>query len=517
MKRTIILAVLLFLAARLPGYTISGKKYLTDGSLADVQAACSAAPDNGSITVVIPDGTFSWSGTLTIKTSLTLAGADATGVTINNYVASGDMIEATSSANGYINIYWLNIVQVANNSSGAGFSLDCDRTEPSAYTVLVHDCSFKCGSIFTYMVRCLDNGIIFWNDTFVGDGPNDPNALGGISFVCHKYGYTSSWDTPDTYGNQDTTGLANSYVENCKFYDAPQATSNFDDNSRVVWRDNTMNNCGLASHGQETSVYGAREWEIYNNTFTYSSSGVGPSGNTYPMNMNYWFFVRGGSGVIFNNQMDDIPWNKNGINLTVLSINRSDSIPCQTGYPAARQVGQGWSASSNVTYGNPVVGQDGIGDVTEGVYIWGNTGTETKDPNYVGLDQYTPDQCGNGMLVSNFLKAGRDYFVGTAKSNYTPYTDPHPLHTAFAVGSPTPPPTPTPTPTATPTPTPTATPTPTPTATPTPTPTATPTPTPTTQTVTIKGKALTVKHVSKTQLILSGSDVQVSVSPTPSP
>jgi hypothetical protein len=454
MKTTIQKLIVCFLL--LPGtafsYTISGKTYLTDGSQADVQNACSAAPDNGSITVVIPDGTFSWSGTLTINHSLTLAGADAKGVTIQNHNANSNMIDATASANGHINIYWLNFIDMANNGSGVGFALSCDRSQPTNYTVLVHDCTFNNGTIYTYAVQCVDNGIIFWNDTFIGDGPNDPLALGGISFVCDKYGYTSSWNTPDTYGTQDTTGLSNSYVEDCKFYDAPTCISNFDDNSRVVWRYNTMQECSLGSHGQETSIYGARSWEIYNNTFIHPISGTGPSGNTYPMNMIDWFLARGGSGVIFNNQMDDIPWNKNGINLTVFNINRSDSVPCQTAYPAVRQTGQGWSASSTATFGNPVVVQDGKGAVTEGVYIWGNTGTETSDPNFVGLDQYAPDECGNGELITEFLKEGRDYFVGTAKPNYSPYQYPHPLHSAFAIGT-TPKPTPT-TPTPNPTPTP---------------------------------------------------------------
>jgi hypothetical protein len=440
-----LLVCFLLLSGTAFSYTVSGNQYLTNGSQADVQAACSAAPDNGSITVVIPVGNYYWSGTLTITTSVTLAGADATGVTIYNENASSNMIDATASANGHINIYWLNVVQLADNGGGVGFSLDCDRAEPTAYTVLIHDCSFRCGSVFTYMVVCRDNGIIFWNDTFIGDGPNDPNALGGISFVCDKYGYTSSWNTPDTYGTQDTTGLTNSYVEDCKFYDATTAISNFDDNSRVVWRYNTMQECSLGSHGQETSIYGTRSWEIYNNTFIHPTSGVGPSGNSYPMNMNGWFGVRGGSGVVFNNQMQDIP-TKNGINLCVFSINRADSTPCQTAYPAARQTGQGWSASSSATYGNPVVAQDGKGAVTEGVYIWGNTGSETTDPNYVGSDQYSPDDCGKGKLVTEFLKKGRDYFVGTAKPNYTAYKYPHPLHTAFAATGASPALAPTPTP-----------------------------------------------------------------------
>jgi hypothetical protein len=443
--RTLAIIFLMFAAGAAWSFTVSGTTYTTNGSQSDVQRACNAVPDNGTVTVVIPNGTYSWTGTLTIRKSLTLAGASSTGVKINNNLASGAMISATAGAAGHINIYWLNVVQMANNGGGKGFALTCDRTERGRYTVVVHDCTFSSGSIYTYMVLCRDNGIIFWNDTFVGDGPNDPLAAGGISFVCQKYGYTSSWNTPDTYGVQDTTGLANCYVEDSKFYDGATGICNFDDNSRVVWRYNTIQECMLGTHGQETSIYGVRSWEIYNNTFIHPTSGTGPSGNTYPMNMNGWFGGRGGSGVICNNAMDDIP-SKTGISLTVFSINRLDSIPCQTAYPAARQTGQGWSASSKATYGNPVVREDGTGAITEGVYIWGNTGSETTDPNYVGLDQYSPDDCGNGELVTNFLKKGRDYFVGTAKPNYSPYQYPHPLHTAFARtgASPTPAPTPTP-------------------------------------------------------------------------
>jgi hypothetical protein len=424
------IAFLLLCASTAWSYTVSGTTYTTNGAQSDVQAACNAAPDNGTVTVVIPNGTYSWTGTLTITKALSLAGASSTGVTINNNLSNGYMINATAGTHGHINIYWLKLVQIANNGGGAGFALNTDRSEPTNYTVLVHDCTFSSGSIFMYMVQCQANGIIFWNDTFIGDGPNDPNAVGGISFVCDKYGPTSSWNTPDTYGTQDVTGLANSYIENCTFYDG--TITNFDDNSRVVVRNSTFQSATLGSHGQETSIYGVREWEIYNNTFIFATSGTGPSGNTYPTNTQDWFGCRGGSGVIFNNAMDAIPGGKNGINLTVFSINRADSIPCQTAYPAARQTGQGWSASSQATYGNPVVAQDGTGAVTEGVYIWGNTGSGTTSPLFVGLDQYSPDDCGHGLLVTNFLIQGRDYFVGTAKPNYSPYQYPHPLHTAFA-------------------------------------------------------------------------------------
>ena len=188
-----------------------------------------------------------------------------------------------------------------------------------------------------------------------------------------------------------------------------------------------MSNAILASHGQETSIWGARHWEIYGNTFVYSTNGTAFGGDSYPLNLNYWFEVRGGTGVVTGNVMPDIPWGKAGIQLNVFSINRADSIPCQTGYPAAHQTGQGWSASSNATFGNPVVSYDGTGAVLDPLYVWGNTGTETSDPEYVALNQYSPDDCGFGEQIGVFLQQNRDYFVDVAKPGWSPFTYPHPL------------------------------------------------------------------------------------------
>lgn len=416
-------------------YTVSGTTYTTDGSQSDVQNACNAAPDNGTVTVLIPNGTYSWTGTLTITHSLTLQGASAGGVIIQNNLSNGGMIEATSSANGNVNIYWLTINEVANNSGGLGYMLVVDRTEPSPYTVLIHDCTFNAGTIISYSVQCLANGIIFWNDTLAcTPTTNGSDASGGgIYFFCDKYGPGTSgiaggWNTPDSYGTEDTTGLMNSYVENCTIPAGSGYLLNIDDNSRVVFRNNTIQDSSIGSHGQESSPYGAREWEIYNNTFRFTS------GNPY--NIQDVFMIRGGSGVIWGNSMEDIAAGggygvgKPGILFCVFSIN-IPTISCQTAYPAARQVGQGWSASSTAKYGNPVVSDDGTGDVTEGVYIWDNTGAETTDPNFIGLDQPS-DQCGDGQLVGNYVQLNRDYFL-SAKPGYTPYTYPHPLHAKFAL------------------------------------------------------------------------------------
>jgi hypothetical protein len=447
----ILLLVSMLWAATSWSYTVSGNAYRTDGSQADVQAACAAAPNDGTAVVTVPGGTYNWSGTLTIDKAVTLAGADATGVTINNYNSSGDMIRATSGANGNVNIYWLNIVQVADNGGGVGFAISADRDDSSPYTVMIHDCNFNGSKVYSFMVQVVANGILFWNDVFIGDGTN---GLGGISFVCDKYGY-AGWNTPDAFGTNDKTGLENSYVENCSFYDAPTGCVNCDDNSRVVIRDCKVSNATLTGHGQETSIYGAREWEIYDNSFIYSSSGKGPSGASYPLNMNSWVFVRGGTGVVANNSMENIPYNKTGIMLNVFSITRgmddgAGGTFCPLAYPAPRQTGWGWSSTSNAEWGigddtnaNRLVGDsspglfgpDGIGAVLDPIYIWGNTGTEITDPHYVGTQTFEPDNCGHGNQIATYLKEGRDYYVNEAKPDWAPYTYPHPLHTKFAVAT----------------------------------------------------------------------------------
>jgi hypothetical protein len=435
MKSLMALA-LMFWASSARSYTVSGTIYTTNGSQSDVQAACNAAPDNGTVTVIIPNGTYTWTGTLSITHSLTLAGQSAGGVIIRNNLVNGDMIDATASANGNINIYWLDIQQIVYNN-GTGYAIGADRAQPTNYTVLIHDCVLDTQTFFGYAVAAEDNGIIFWNDTFPATGAG-PNSVTGINFEISKYGYTSSWNTPDSYGTEDTTGLANSYVENCSFSSGPNSGCNFGDNSRVVWRYNTMQDSQVGMHGQDSVGYGARHWEIYHNTFIQSP------GN--PQNNLVWIGARGGAGVIWGNAMDDIGAGRPGINFSVFNITFSYStVPCQTAYPAARQTGQGWSASSTATYGNPVVTADGIGDVTAGVWIWNNTGAGPQDSDFIQLNQpaSSDDACGNNEQVSNFVQEGRDYFL-SAKPGYTPYTYPHPLHTQYAL------PTPAPTPNATP-------------------------------------------------------------------
>jgi PKD repeat protein len=282
---------------------------------------------------------------------------------------------------------------------------------------LIHHCRFSAGGL---MLRCIqvepNRGIIF-NSSFdagfsSGGGGGNGNNNEGIGFKWEEL--TPSWSTPPTMGANDATGLNNFYVEDCYFAGMYLQCMDFDDNSRTVIRHCTFNNSGLVSHGQETSAYGLRHFELYNNKFIFNDVGV----DTY--NVNEWLYLRGGTGCIFSNEMPAITsqqWStKPSLNLTVQALRRSTGIGCITNYPAPRQVGQGF---------------DGTNAVTDPLYIWNNTGSGNY--NTPAISDFQPDQCGNGQLATNYIQANRDYFIAP-RPGYAPYVYPHPLR-SFGIKS----------------------------------------------------------------------------------
>ena len=427
-------------------YSVSGTTYTTTGSSSDVQAAVNAAPSGG--TIVFSPGTYSWSNTtpVLVNKSVTLTATPGT-VQIQNQLGAGSgfMMQLTSGTDGHIRVNGINFLQVGNNiSSSSSCCLGIDRTDNNGpgspgtqYTVIFTNCKFDSGTVFNYMGFSSANGIIFSGCTFT----NQMSSLGltGISFTCAKYGPTKTWNTPDTMGlGPDSTGLNVgdtaagwdgvaglncTYVENCTISNGTSGSFNGDDNSRVVIRHCIINDSQIFSHGQDTSQYGNRHYEIYNNTYHYVSATV---------NDQCWASFRGAVALVANNVMDAIP-GKTAVILECQQINRSAGPGgCQTAYPANRQCGIGWSAKSTATYGHPVVTSDGQGQVSDPCYIWGNTGSGASGTSYAGLSQFTPDECGNGLQVGQFIQLGRDYFVGTARPGWVPYTYPHPLVAAGA-------------------------------------------------------------------------------------
>lgn len=392
----------------------------TDGSLASVQSAVTSAASGD--TVLIPAGTFSWAGSLSITKAIFLVGAGQNQTFINNNYAAGVMLGAQSGSDGHIVISGIYFKQVVTPTQGTTWTVGVDRHDAYSTTVMIHDCTFDSNAFFIYMLMIYGNGILVWNCTFIGSGSN---GLGGINISCGRYGNglqtgRGTWNTPSTMGVLDTDGLNNTYVEDCSFRNAPSSTFNSDDNARVVIRHCSITDAAIINHGQETAAYGIRHHEIYNNTFH--------NINAASLLLNTFIYMRGGVFVIANNVFDLPPASKYSMNFTVQAINRADTIPCQTAYPAARQVGQGWSSGSSVAYGNPVVANDGTGAILDPCYVWGNTGPGGDAfANEIAIVDYTPDECGHGLTSVNFIQPNRDYYVGTARPGWAPYAYPHPL------------------------------------------------------------------------------------------
>src|SRR5262249_16882039 len=150
---------------------------------------------------------------------------------------------------------------------------------------------------------------------------------------------------------------------------------------RVVIRHNTFLESGMASHGADTSTYGTRHWEVYDNTFTFTN--YGDCSGTLTLGLNWFFYIRGGTGVIADHLWADInscAWgNKGEIVMIVQNVRRnSGPYPCWLTYPAPHQVGQSFNGTS---------------PVTDPVYIWGNSGGGSSTP---ALEDYAPNECASG-------------------------------------------------------------------------------------------------------------------------
>ena len=243
-------------------------------------------------------------------------------------------------------------------------------------------------------------------------------------------------------GTADTTGTSNLYVETNDFHALQSAIDN-DDNGRVVWRYNLMDNSQFSTHGADTSNYGERHFEFYNNAGVFNAYS---DGSTF--NLNGWvFLVRGGTFVIYNNNLPPLQSGDYGtkpdVNLTVMNLQRNGGPnPCWGAgtsngalYHAPRQVGMGYITGT---------GKDGKGRTNDSItyvgdsepgYIWGNSRT----PLNVTISNYGGSDCTNPDSSSNYIVLNRDYFNGsTSKSGWAPYPYPHPL-TQGGDGPPDPP------------------------------------------------------------------------------
>lgn len=338
--------------------------------------------------------------------------------TITCNTGSSRTIQITEDASHSVEVSGLRIV--------ASFTEDnnnqCIGINPtsSGKPTLIHDCYFETNATSAGGIHTESPRGIVWNTSFA----SFPFTMAPLAIHAKSGGTTSSWTSASTMGSNDTGGTGNFYVEDCDFH-AYLNACDFDDNMRAVWRNNLMNNAAFGTHGADTSDYGVRHYEIYDNTFIFNGYN---DGNTF--NLNWFFYLRGGTGVITDNVIPAISstdyGTKTGINMTVMNLQRAGGPNgCwganQAGnqYPAPRQVGMGRVTGSagndSITY---------VGDL-EPLYIWNNTGSYT-----IGTSDYGGGACTNPDSSVNYIVSGRDYYNNAgAKSGYTKYTYPHPLRT----------------------------------------------------------------------------------------
>ncbi len=366
------------------------------------QAAIDSAAD-GDV-VVVPAGSCTWSSSVRISgKGIHLKGQQKGAVKISHSAGSNDLLSVSTDASHHVEVS--NLTFLPGSASGSAEYL---AVSGSGKPALVHDNYFRNVNFRVNCIRWSAAGGVISNNTFES---LDPDGSSGGCFQLKAEGSTSSWSTASTMGKADSTGTANVYIENNAFKKIILQSIDVDDNMRAVIRYNSFDNSGFVYHGADTSSSGVRHVEVYNNKFTFTTSG---SGYRFPLNINWWVYVRGGTGVWTDNDMADIrstQWgNKPEIVMTVQNVNRrAGSYGCWSSYPAPHQVGQSHNGNSSIT---------------DPMYIWNNTGTGSPNP---GISSYSPNECGTSLSSSDFIKAGRDYVVGSAKAGYAKYPYPHPL------------------------------------------------------------------------------------------
>jgi hypothetical protein len=393
-------------------------------------------------TVQIPANTYDAWTSITINKAITLKGtstaapanpAKGAGVstTIIGVTGASNSFVITKQAAGSVVIRDL---YMETSSGGAGNKPILVEGSWTAYPVIFFNNNIATSG--KTLVECtVPGGTIWSHNTLDGDHNTGPMT---VKDATDSHG---SWTTNSTMGSDDTTGLNNHYFEDNIVTGMSNGIFDADDGCRIVSRYNDLTHGFMNSHGRDTSAYGLRHFELYENTYSNGDQFGDTTGCNPPsydqcrVNIPQAIWIRGGTGVVYNNDITFGPGNFG--TCYVVRINaRAYGQPtlsaigktCATiAYPEANQPGQGWLNGAQIT---------------DPIYFWGNTGSWTNAES---------DDFGNGWNDcsnpwSTFFQWGRDAFNpgltgGTAKPGYTAYTYPHPYITALIAadgGSPPP-------------------------------------------------------------------------------
>jgi len=398
-RQTIILSIIILTVVTLfsckkkdskPTYDILAMSTSHD----DVQLAVDNA-ENGDI-VGIPAGNSTWASTLEIpdgkKITLMGSGERATVISTDTN-APGDLINMNASGSRITNLDF----KLANNNGvginvrGQGWRIDHCRFDNNITQIIegVSVRGFDNGCPVGLIDHCEFNNI---RVLIIGDANLMANSI---------------WAEPLGLGTNNAV-----FIEDCIF-SYTQFSNAVDANygGRYVFRYNVVNDAYIEAHSVQANNRATRSWEIYNNTI-----------NQVSMSMWAPFFLRGGTGVIFNNTITGT-WSSGP---TIIVDNRrsfealGDGGLCDgtslwdgneepNGYPARDQIGRStdlWLWTSQ----NPYPPEQ-----LDPFYQWNNECKGSK------ISVYVHNNCGI------HIKENRDYYNNVERPNYTPYTYPNPL------------------------------------------------------------------------------------------
>jgi hypothetical protein len=369
-----------------PGKTHAAKSC----ALSDVKAALAAASHGDKVTV--PAGSCAWSG-LKVDRAVHLQGA---GVGKTKITLSGNNT-LTKQAAGVLRLSGFSFSKSGGGNGSKGLTVD--GSWKKAQPVVIEDNAFTVSGSGLLLIT-VAGGVVVADNSFSG-GWDD-------SFLQLKDDQDSekSWSSASSLGSKDTGGKLNHYIEDNTFYGGTNQGIDADDAVRVVYRHNVLTYSSFNTHGRATSPVGVRHFEVYENTFKHMG------GTSQLANQNWAIWIRGGTGVIADNTIDDIAgsyWgNKQELKLTIRGAEdaRPQGSCAKTSYPVPHQIGQS---------------HDGTGYVTDPLYLWGNKGTLGISAGW---------NWGNPCKLSfaDFFKWGRDAVKSAKpKPGYKPYTYPHPL------------------------------------------------------------------------------------------
>lgn len=355
-------------------------------------------------TLAIPAGSCNWGTSailVTKRITIRGAGIDLTTLTGSTNPESGGYRGVL-----YINTDGVRITGLTFNCVGVSLDMDNWRVDHNKFTCT----TFNTGVSVRGARRTDSPKGLVDNNTFVN---RRVHVIGFAAQGLTELNGSTQWADPLALGTDEAV-----YVENNTFtFTVFGNAIDCEMSGRYVARYNTLVDVIFEAHSIQSTIRACRKWEIYHNTIMQKTRDVFSAA-----------FLRGGTGVVFNNTMTGLFSSPNIVVDNVRSFKAVGSYGMcdgsslwdgnadSTGWPCLDQIGRG---------GDTIAAFDGTpppypAQISVPAYFWGNT----VNGKLVGVS------VGNGAGIH--IKADRDYFVNKGqKPGYIPYVYPHPLTTGL--------------------------------------------------------------------------------------